>query len=207
MTPTRPPAAEAQGRPPRPGEALRGLALYLAVALPLAGLVFLWSADAFRAWHGTAACFRALPGGDGVGDRYVSVVLERDGLGDLEVTLPAAAFTGTALPACPSGVPPGRRAEDPQTVHKEAFRLAVDVGERSWPTPGAPDLVFPLLGVLLFLPIRNWLVTGAPFRLAGRVPRPTVLQARAGEPAPPRNRGSTGPPPKNLRGRHRRKRG
>jgi len=186
--------------------AIRGLLVYLAIATPLAVCMFLFSADVLDAYHGTAACHRPLPRSDGVGDQVMSFVLERPGSDDLELILPTDAFSGYELPRCPSGIPPRKLAEGAPEVHKSAFSLQFEVNERGWPTTTPGDLFFPLLLLLLGLPLRNYLVTGSPVHLAGRYTPPPVLQTRPKANTP--NSGSKGPPPSNLRksGKRRRKR-
>ena len=125
---------------------------------------------------------------------------------NLEVALPAAAFASSSIPSCPSGIPPLVQAEDAPTVHKDLFSLSVKVGDRSWPTPGPADLMFPLFMVLVAFPVRNWLATGSPVRLAGRVQPPPIIQSRAGTVAPARSRSQKGPPPSHLRGKRGRRR-
>jgi hypothetical protein len=186
------------------GAAIRGLLIYLLIALPLATVLFLFSADLLDAYHGTATCHRPLAGSDGVDDQVMRFVLERPGNPDLELVLPTQAFVGHELPRCPNGVPPRQRAEGAPEVHKDAFSLTFQVGERGWPTTSPADLFFPLLLLVLGLPLRNYLVTGSPVRLAGRYTPPPVLQSRP--PAPRAARPGMGPPPKPKGGRRRRRR-
>ncbi len=186
--------------------AVRGLLVYLAIALPVAACVFLYSADLLDAYHGTAACHRPLPGGDGADDQVMRFVLERPGSEDLELPLSTAAFGGYGLPRCNSGIPPRKRVEGAPEVHKSAFSLHFQVGERSWPTTTPGDLFFPLMLLVLGLPLRNYMVTGSPLQLAGRYTPPPVLQTRP-RPSASRNTGK-GPPPSGKRkgGRRRRRR-
>ncbi len=186
--------------------AIRGLLLYLAIALPLATGLFLFSADLLDAYHGTAACHRPLQGSDGADDQVMRFVLERPNADDLELVLPTPAFSGYELPRCPNGIPPRTLAEGAPQVHKSAFTLQFQVDERSWPTTTPADLFFPLLLLVLGLPLRNWMVTGSPVRLAGRYTPPPVLQARPKSRAP--SSSGKGPPPSHKRkgGRRRRRR-
>lgn len=184
--------------------AVRGLLVYLAITLPLAAALFLYSADLLDAYHGTAACHRPLPGSDGAGDQVMRFVLERPGASDLELVLPTAAFTAYTLPRCPSGIPPRTLADGAPEVHKSAFELQFMVGERAWPTTTPGDLFFPVLLLFLGLPLRNYLVTGSPVHLAGRYTPPPVLQTRPRSTAPKSS--GKGPPPSNIRKSGRRSR-
>ena len=185
--------------------AIRGLLVYLAIAVPLAACVFLYSADLLDAYHGTAACHRPLPGSDGAGDQVMRFVLARPGKDDLELMLPTAALSGYDLPRCNSGIPPRNLVEGAPEVHKSAFDLSFSVAERAWPTTTPGDLFFPLLLLVLGLPLRNYFVTGSPLMLAGSYTPPPVLQAR---PKTTRSRSTgKGPPPSPKRrgGRRRRR--
>jgi hypothetical protein len=168
--------------------------------------MFLFSADLLDAYHGVAACHRPLPGGDGADDQVMRFVLERPGKDDLELPLATAAFDGHELPRCPSGIPPRTLADGAPEVHKDAFALSFDVAGKPHPTTTPGDLFFPLLLLVLGLPLRNFLVTGSPLQLAGRYTPPPVLQTRP-KPSSSSNAGK-GPPPSNLRkgGRRRRRR-
>ena len=177
--------------------AIRGLLVYLAIAAPLAAALFLYSADLFDAYHGTAACHRPLPRSDGAGDQVMRFVLERPGSSDLELVLPTAAFADHTLPRCASGIPPRTQVDGAPEVHKNTFELQFTVAGHPWPTTTPGDLLFPLLLLLLGLPLRNYLVTGSPVHLAGRYTPPPVLQTRPKSAAP--KSGSKGPPPSNIR--------
>lgn len=188
------------------GAALRVLGLFLLVALPIATLIFLLSAGYFDIWHGKAVCHRPLAGSDGQGDEVRRFIIDQEIGPDLEEPLPVAAFEDSEIPSCPRGVPPSSVPEGAPEVHKDLFSLYFSVDGTSWPTPDPADLAFPLLALLVALPLRNWFATGSPFRLTGRVQPPPVLQARPGTPAPRKRRGRQGPPPSHLRRRGRRRR-
>ena len=189
-----------------PGAVLRALLLYSAVALPPAALLFLYAGDLLDVYHGVVVCYRPLPGSDGQGDRVLRYILERESSGDLEVVLPAAALDDYAVPRCISGIPPIKQTEGMPAVHKDALTLSVDIGGKQWPSVVPSDLILPLLAVLLGLPLRNWATTGSPLRITGRVKPPPIRQAPAGQVAPARSRGSTGPPPSKVRSRRRKRR-
>jgi hypothetical protein len=191
-------------QPATPGAAIRGLLIYLLIALPVASVLFLFSADLLDAYHGTAVCYRPMQGSDGVDDQVMRFVLERPGSEDLELVLPTTAFAGHELPRCPNGVPPRERSDGAPEVHKDAFSLRFTVADRGWPTTTPADLFFPLLLLVLGLPLRNYLVTGSPLRLAGRYTPPPILQARP--PAQRTTRPGKGPPPKPKGSRRRRRR-
>lgn len=189
---------------PGAAAAIRGLLIYLAIATPLALALFLYSADLLDAYHGVAACHRPLPRGDGQDDQVMRFVLERPGNDDLELALPTAAFASYDLPRCNSGVPPRDAVAGAPEVHKSAFELSFTVNDRAWPTTSPGDLFFPLLLMLLGLPLRNYFVTGSPLLLAGRYTPPPVLQTRP-KPTAARPTGM-GPPPNPRKGGHRRSR-
>ncbi len=195
------PSQEDQGNPTA---ALRALGIYLLIALPIAAVLFLYSADLLDAWHGTAACHRPLQGSDGRDDRVMRFVIARPGSDDLELVLPTQAFSAQTMPLCSSGIPSQKQVAEGPTVHKDAFTLSFTVEERSWPTPLPADLFFPLLLVALVLPVRNWIRTGSPLRLAGKVTPPPIRQAPTGRPVAPRSSTGRGPPPRH-RGRRRRR--
>lgn len=189
-------------------EGLRGLAWFSLGAVPPAVLGVLWLSDFFDTFGGHAACHRPVPGGDGVGDRELRFVLLQSDGGTTEVILPTAAFKDSDLVQCLSGTPPARLPDNLPLVQKDLFSLQVRVEsgdqERTWPTSTPVDLFLPLfLAFGIALPVRNWLVTNSPFRLAGRVDIPPMLQPAPGRPAPPKSRGSIGPPPKGGKKRKR----
>jgi len=190
---------ERQETPGTPAASLKAIAIYLLIALPVATVLFLFSADLLDSYHGRAACSRPLPRSDGEGDRVLRYVLVRPGQEDLELALPALAFEALGLPGCPRGIPPAKLPDDAPVVHKDAFTLSFSVGDRSWPTPGPADLVFPLLFLGLGLPLRNWAATGSPLRLSGWAPAPTVLRTRDYKPSTPRSSSGIGPPPGGRR--------
>jgi hypothetical protein len=131
--------------------------------------------------------------------------MARPGKDDLELVLPTAAFSGFELPRCNSGIPPRKLPEGAPEVHKSAFELSFSVADRAWPTTTPGDLFFPLLLLVLGLPLRNFFVTGSPLMLAGSYTPPPVLQAR---PKASRSRSTgKGPPPSPKRrgGRRRRR--
>jgi hypothetical protein len=185
--------------------AIRGLLVYLAIAVPIAAGLFLYSADLLDAYHGAAACHRPLPRSDGVGDQVMRFVLVRPGNDDLELVLPTAAFESYDLPRCNSGVPPRDLVEGAPEVHKSAFDLSFSVEDRSWPTTSPGDLFLPVLLLLLGLPLRNYLVTGSPLLLAGDYTPPPVLQTRPRASAP-KSTGIGPPPAVKRRGGRRRRR-
>lgn len=182
-------------------QAVRGVALFALVAAPLALLLFLFLADWFDSYAGRAACHHRLGSGDGEGDRLSAWVLQQADRSTVEVPLPPEAFADYRVPACRSATPTA--GDDAPMVRKDLFSLHVTVGERTWPTAASVDLLLPLLLALgLGLPIRNWVVTGSPFRLAGRVEIPSMIQPTPGRPAPSRKRSVQGPPPqRRKRGR------
>jgi hypothetical protein len=174
---------------PSTARAVRGLLIYLAVALPLAAALFLVSADLFDAYHGTAACHRPLAGSDGADDQVMRFVLVRPGASDLELELPTQAFAGYDIPRCPRGIPSSTLPDGVPEVHKSAFELQFSVAEKPWPTTTPADLFFPLVLLVLGLPLRNFLVTGSPFpRPQGRASAPQALTEPG---APPHSMSST----------------
>ena len=197
------PAEQAARRLRREG--LKGLALFCLVALPVAALCTLWLSDFFDTYAGTAVCHRPVAGSDGVGDQELRFVLLRADGDTIEVVLPTRAFKDSEIPQCLSGVPPARIPEGAPEVRKDLFKMDVSIGGRSVPTSTPIDIFLPIfLAFGVALPIRNWFVTNSPFRLAGHVEIPPMLQAAPGRPAPAKTRGSIGPPPQG--GRKRRKR-
>jgi hypothetical protein len=174
---------------------LRGLGLYLLVASLPALLVFLYSADFFDAYHGTAACCRPLPRSDGDGDRLMRFVLARPGQGDLEVRLPAVPLVRFDLPRCPDGIPGRKLPEGAPAIHKDVFSVHFSVDGRAWPTLWPGDLLLPLLLWLAGVPLRNWWVTGSPLRFSRAGPPPPRVGEGAPPPPPPRASAGYGPPP------------
>ncbi len=205
---SKPDSVKTSSSPSNPKGAVRAVLVYLLVAVPLVAGWFLFSADLFDAYHGTAACHRPLPRSDGADDRVMRFVLARPSLEDLELVLPTEAFAGYELPRCSNGIPPRKLSEEAPAVHKDAFTLSFTVNERAWPTPTPVDLFFPILLACLGLPLRNYLVTGSPVHFTGKHVPPPVLRTKQRKSGRSTGTPGKGPPPSHLRkgGRRRRRR-
>lgn len=190
--------------------ALRQLALVLAVAVPLAILGFLHSADFFDNHHGQVIAWRPVDGAS-ADSKIARFLVDRGGADTFEVTLPVRAFTDWDLPRSPNGaIPTG--ATDGPVLHKDIATFHYTVDDKEWPTLAPLDLVLPLLFVILAVLARNLVYAGSPFRLVsdGKIRAFGERNEAPGQVKPaPRSRPTRpkkGPPPGSQSKKRRRRR-
>ena len=190
-----------------PKSPIPGIALYIAVAGPLALLVLLLFSNFFWGGSGWIAAHRPF-----TDDSVRTAVLVKGDDGSVAtVTLPTAVVRRLDLPAMAEGTRVGPRPDVAPTLHKAAFSLGLTITHEDGQTESVPTTSpYGLGAAALFFAVgffvRNIAVSGSPLHLTRRPPTLDLRQAPQGQPATPRRtRGKQGPPPPRRRkGRPRR---
>ncbi|HJN73736.1 MAG TPA: hypothetical protein QGF58_07375 [Myxococcota bacterium] len=190
-------------------EALRQLALVMAVAVPLSVLGFLGSADFFDNYHGVVVTWSAVDGSDGRDDDIAEYLVVRGAGEPLTLILPVRALKDHDLPRSDSGAIPDPIPDGAPTLHKELFSFVFTVEDRPYSTLSPVDLAVPILFLTAVLLGRNLIFAGSPFRLVsdGRIRvfgKRDERGDRVNPPPPPRPK--KGPPPGGSKKRRKKKR-
>jgi hypothetical protein len=185
---------------------LPSLALYTAIAGPLAVLVllvwsgFFWGADGWIAAHRVF-----------VDDNPMTAVVVEDSEGAAwDLLLPTPVVKRLAVPELRSGFLTPRKPKLFPTLHKDRFSLELTLVHADGvveivPTTSPYGLAAAVLLFVVGFFVRNMLVSGSPLYMSRR-PMAPVAQATAGQPAARRKeRGTKGPPPKGRRKGQRRR--
>lgn len=189
-------------------ESMRAFLVYVAIATPLAILLFLFSSAFFTSWDGHVISRRPSP----EGATAVEVLIVTDQHDSLVTDWPLDLVTELDLPADPYLIAPPRVAEDAIATAKSAFSLSYTVtttdGERVLPTTSPRALYLAVLAWLLGLAVRNMVVSGSPLVLERRETHLPESMPASGAPVPPAGadaaqgravKGRQGPPPPRPR--------
>lgn len=175
---------------------------FVAITLPVAVLVGLWSSDFFAGWDGRAVSVRPARSEEPP-TRTVSIAQDD---GWFEREWPSELVATLGLPIDPSGIPPLQISEDRPSTTKKRFGLHFLVegtdGFQVVPTTRPQSVGLALLVWAALIALRNMAVAGVPWSLTPRerylpaAQAPVGQVAVRGKPAGPKK---THPSP---RGRH-----
>lgn len=178
----------------------------MAMAIPVAIAIFLFSASWHRTYTGDIVSWRPLQGARSseLVARYL--VLRPTGSA-VEATLPRAALRMVPLPRNDRALPPEDLPAYAVPVQKKPLTLTVSIDGKAWPTVSGSHLLLPLLFLIAVALGRNLFVTGSVFKVTATKGNNLigVKQPESGQVTPPKQPKARGKGPPGNRGKGRRR--